>query len=166
MKKLIKIILPLLSLITYSQEKEILQQNQNFDIYIFIDKISKSNITKIKDKDIYYENYRLSWPSSINYKKMSLKVNEKGDLISSISILGSSKNVNLTYKNEQNKNSPIRVKKDQILNIIKYDDFVYYENDLIEFFKNARNLYVILENDSRGNYYMVKKVELIPLGNL
>lgn len=72
MKNLIKIILFFLSFIVYSQEKEVLIQNPNFNIYILLNKSYKPKVIKTKDNTTY-ENYRLDWPSTVNYKKLSLK---------------------------------------------------------------------------------------------
>ena len=166
MKNLIKIIIFLLSPIVYSQEKEALIENPNFDLYIYFSKFSKLDITKIKHNTTYFEYYKLAWPSTVNYKKLSLKINDKGNLVTSISMVGSGKTINLVYKNEKKQNLPLKVDKNESLNIIKYEDFIYYEIDLFKFLKKAKNLYVIIENETKGNFYIAKKVELTESGSL
>ena len=157
MRYYLKLIVLLITISVYSQKNP----RGNYDVYIYINKNSNAIINQSKSKDYLLESLHLNWPKSLDYKKMSLIVNEKNELLEKVSISGTSNNLFLNYVNNHNTNPSVKIKKNSLTNIIKYEDFIYYDVGLLDVIKNAKNIYVILEKDKKRDCYFAKKVDVI-----
>ena len=74
---------------------------------------------------------------------------------------GATNSLILNYINNYNENPSLKIERRSLTNIIKYEDFIYYDTSLLDFIKKAKNIYIILEKDMKRNFYFAKKVDIM-----
>ena len=180
MRKLINIVILIgICLNSYSQEKV------SYDIYILLKLKSDASAGQDFINNSIDEYYVMNWESQNIKQDLTLKIDENGKLIKGgIRVASRFPNLlYLRYKNVKNKNPPIKIpntftthpmlkglKEKELYknrNVIRYDDFRYYNpTELLTIISNAKNLYVIFEEEKSKKYYFAKKVSILPVNAL
>lgn len=160
---------------SYSQEKV------PYDIYILLKLKSDANLGQDFINNPKLENYRLGWTSINEGKKLTLNLDENGKIIKggTVDVSTSPNLLLLSYKNFKGENPPLKIPNTYTLNplikalkekelyknrnVILFDDFIFYDySELYKIIKNAKNLYIIFEEERTKKYYFAKKVSILP----
>jgi hypothetical protein len=180
MRKLIKTVMLLgICFSSFSQEKI------SYDIYILLKLRSDANMGQDFDDNSKNELYRLGWASPDDKKNLTLKIDENGKIVKEgTAVVSTSPNLLLlSYKNFKNENPPLKIPNTYTLNpmlkslkekdlyknrnVIMFDDFRFYNNsELLKIICNAKNLYVIFEEEKTTKYYFARKVKIINFDKL
>lgn len=167
----------ILAIISFTYSNSFSQNLISYDIYILFKLKSDANLGQDFDNNSKYERYNLSWESKSTTK--TLKVDENGQLIKGgISVANRSPNfLILTYTNLKNENPKLKIpnksKEHPLIkglvekelyknrNVIRFEEFMFYDqSELLNVIKNAKNIYVVFEEEKNKKYYFAKKVTI------
>lgn len=136
-------------------------QNRKQDLYIAYDKFSIHNISKISNDTLQFELYQIRFGDKIK-PEIEYSITESGFVKKNISLSGKTYGfLSVTYINENNKNEPVEINKNQIVNVIMAENIIHSKNtDFTTFFQNFKNIYIVDFSDVDNELKLAKKVKI------
>ena len=164
----------LISLSSYAQEKD-------YDIYILGNRSSYLRISKFSRDSVTTEYYSMTWPKKNIDRIITYKIDSAGMLRvgGRLPYYSNYHYLRLRYENNLNKNPPklifSRTPTDhnpehlktewselKTMNVMMLEHFQYADaGEIFGILKRAKNLYIIIEEEKSGDYYLAKKVEIL-----
>lgn len=139
----------------------VFSQSKKQDLYIAYDKCSIHNIIKVSNDTLQFELYQIRFGDKIK-PEIEYSIAESGFVKKDISLSGKTYGfLSITYKNENKKNQPIEVNRNQIVNVIMAENIIHSKNtDFTTFFENFKNIYIVDFSNKDAELKLAKKVKV------
>ncbi len=141
--------------------KIIFSQSEKQDLYIAYDKCSIHNITKVSNDTLQFELYQIRFGDKIK-PEIEYSIAESGFVKKNISVSGKTYGfLSIIYLNENKKNQPFEINRNQILNVIMAENIIHSKNtDFTTFFENFENIYIVDYSNRDDEIKLAKKVKI------
>ena len=108
-----------------------------------------------------FELYQIRFGDKIK-PEIEYSITESGFVKKNISLSGKTYGfLSVTYINENNKNEPVEINKNQIVNVIMAENIIHSKNtDFTTFFQNFKNIYIVDFSDVDNELKLAKKVKI------
>ena len=139
----------------------VLSQNKKQDLYIAYDKCSIHNITKISNDTLQFELYHIRFGDKIK-PEIENSIAESGFVKKKISMSGKTYGfLSVTYLNENKQNEPVKINKNEIVNVIMAENIIHSKNtNFTNFFQNFKNIYIVDFSHENNEIKLAKKVKI------
>ncbi|RZJ31627.1 MAG: hypothetical protein EOO48_01535 [Flavobacterium sp.] len=138
-------------------------------MYIIFESKSDLHPIKAKSDTLQIEYYNISWPSRCEYKNLGISRNKDGQLFTTTTMSSGTNSFRLDYINRNNDNPTTEVIAKDLPGrfLIRFDDFIFYDTkELIKTLLEAKNLYVLFEDEKKNNTNFARKVTVTKLPQL